>query len=201
VRGRFVVLEGGDGSGKSTQRDAVVAWLRTQGVTAIETGEPGGTDVGHDIRRMVLDGTDIDPRTEALLMAADRAEHCAKVIGPALAAGKWVVSDRFVPSSLVYQGVARSLGVDKIDALSTFATGDVVPDLVVVLDVDDSIAESRRDQEHDRLEREGAAFHSSVRQAYRALADEHGWTLISGNDAPSDVTQRIVERLRALLPT
>ena len=201
MMGRFIVLEGGDGSGKSTQCDAVVSWLRSEGVTAIETGEPGGTDVGREIRRMVLDGADIDPRTEALLMAADRAEHAAKVIGPALAAGTWVVSDRFVPSSLVYQGVVRGLGVDEIAEISAFATDDLLPDLVVVLDIDDVTAESRRDQEHDRLEREGLAFHRSVRQAYRSLAEDQGWTLVSAHGSPSEVTQRIAEILRPLLPT
>ena len=201
MTGRFIVLEGGDGSGKSTQRDAVIAWLRAEGVPTIGTGEPGGTDVGLDIRRLVLDGADVDPRTEALLMAADRAEHCAKVIAPALADGTWVVSDRFVPSSLVYQGVARDLGVEQIDALSAFATHGVAPDLVVVLDIDDDTAERRRDQDHDRLEREGLAFHRSVREAYRSLAAVRGWTVVRGGGAPAEVTERIAEILRPLLPT
>jgi dTMP kinase len=170
-------------------------------VSVVETGEPGGTDVGGDIRRMVLDGADMDSRTEALLMAADRAEHCARVIAPALAAGTWVVSDRFVPSSLVYQGVVRELGVDEIAALSAFATNGIAPDLVVVLDVDDATAERRRDQDRDRLEREGVTFHRAVRQAYRALAHDRGWTVVDGGGAPADVTARIAEVLRPLLPT
>jgi dTMP kinase len=201
VTGRFVVVEGGDGSGKSTQRDAVVAWLRTRGCVVVETAEPGGTDTGGEIRRLVLDGDDLDPRTEALLMAADRAEHCAKVIVPALERGEWVVSDRHVPSSLVYQGIVRGLGVDTIARLSEFATQGLRPDIVLVLDVDDETAESRRDQHHDRLEREGRAFHRAVRQAYRDLASANGWTVVSGVGQPVDVTERLVAELLPLLAT
>ena len=199
MSGRFIVLEGGDGSGKSTQRDAVVAWLRTQSIEVVETGEPGGGGVRDEIRRLVLDGDDLDPRTEALLMAADRAEHCARIVVPALTRGAWVVSDRHVPSSLVYQGVVRELGVDAIARLSEFATNGLRPDLVVVLDVDDATAEARRDPAHDRLEREGQVFHAAVRAAYRDLAGRFGWTLIDGTGAPDTVTERIAASLEPLM--
>ncbi len=163
MTGRFVVVEGGDGSGKSTQSARLVAALQARGTEVVATVEPGGTPLGRELRRLLLDGGSVDARAEALLMAADRAEHVATVVRPALARGAWVVSDRHVPSSLVYQGVVRGLGVDAVAALSSFATDGVVPDLVVVLDVDDATAESRRTPGEDRLEREGREFHAAVR--------------------------------------
>ncbi len=200
MTGRFVALEGGDGSGKSTQRDRLVAWLRGQGVReVVATREPGGSPLGAEIRRLLLDGGDVDARTEALLMAADRAEHVAKVIRPALERGAWVVSDRYVPSSLVYQGVVRGLGVDAIAALSGFATAGLEPDLVLMLDVDESIAEPRRASESDRLEREGPAFHGRVRTAYRDLAGRFGWTVVDGSGEVARVTDRVVAAVAPLL--
>ena len=191
MTGRFVVLEGGDGSGKSTQRDVLVAWLRESGIEAVATFEPGGTALGVSLRKLLLDGGAIAPRAEALLMAADRAQHIADVISPALARGAWVVSDRHVSSSLVYQGVVRDLGVDDVRALSVFAADGLVPDLVVVLDVDDATAEQRRSPGADRMEREGDAFHEQVRRAYRGLAEANGWTVIDGAGAPEAVAARI----------
>ena len=161
MTGRFVVLEGGDGSGKSTQLRGLVAWLREQGIEVVETFEPGATDAGAAIRELLLHRPDpIDPVAEALLMAADTREHVATVIRPALARGAWVVSDRFLPSSLVYQGVVRGLGVGAVAAINRLAVGEVAPDLVVLLDVSDVVAETRRASETDKLEAEGAAFHA-----------------------------------------
>ena len=191
MTGRFVVLEGGDGSGKSTQRDLLVAWLLESGIEAVGTHEPGGSELGVSLRKLLLDGEAIAPRAEALLMAADRAQHIADVIEPALARGAWVVSDRHVPSSLVYQGVVRGLGVDVVGALSVFAADGLVPDLVVVLDVDDATAEQRRSPGADRMEREGDAFHEQVRSAYRGLAEVNGWTVIDGAGAPEAVAARV----------
>lgn len=191
MTGRFVVLEGGDGSGKSTQRDLLVTWLRESGIEAVATFEPGGSELGVSLRKLLLDGGAIAPRAEALLMAADRAQHIADVIEPALARGAWVVSDRHVPSSLVYQGVVRDLGVDDVGVLSVFAADGLVPDLVVVLDVDDATAEQRRSSDADRMEREGDAFHEQVRSAYRALAEANGWTVIAGAGPPEAVAARI----------
>ena len=123
TRGRFVVLEGGDGSGKSTQAARLAAWLRDRGLTVCETFEPGAGAIGAVIRELLLHGTEpVTPVTEALLMAADRAQHVATEIEPALARGDWVVCDRYVPSSLVYQGVVRGLGVEHVAALSDVAT-------------------------------------------------------------------------------
>ncbi|MEO6469429.1 MAG: dTMP kinase [Acidimicrobiia bacterium] len=191
MTGRFLVIEGGDGSGKSTQRDLLVAWLRESGIDAAATLEPGGSELGVSLRKLLLDGGAIAPRAEALLMAADRAQHVADVIGPALARGAWVVSDRHVPSSLVYQGVVRDLGVDEVGALSKFAADGLIPDLVVVLDVDDATAEQRRSPGSDRMEREGGDFHRQVRRAYRTLAEANGWTVIDGTGAPEAVAARV----------
>lgn len=181
ARGCFVVLEGGDGSGKSTQARALAARLRGSGLDVVETFEPGATGVGRALREVALAGDLVPvPRAEALIMAADRAQHVAEVIEPALARGAWVVSDRFVPSSLAYQGVARGLGVDAVASLSTWATDGLVADLVIVLDVPDPIGDARRAGESDRMEREQRNFHAAVRRAYRDLAEAHGWVLVDG---------------------
>jgi dTMP kinase len=199
MTGRFVVVEGGDGSGKSTQCARLADAVRTRGLDVVTTVEPGGSPLGAELRRLLLDGDAIEPRAEALLMAADRAEHVATVVRPALARGAWVVSDRHVPSSLVYQGVVRELGVDAVAALSAFATDDLVPDLVVVLDVDDATADARRASGSDRLEREGRAFHTAVRAAYRDLAARFGWTVVDGSGAPDVVARRLLATVEPLL--
>ncbi len=189
---RFVVFEGGDGSGKSTQCARLAEWLRARGETVVETREPGGTPLGRSLRALLLDGDDVDPTAEALLMAADRAQHVAEVLRPALARGDWVVSDRHVPSSLVYQGVVRELGVEVVASLSSLATGGLVPDLVIVLDVGDDTAAARRSPDHDRLEREGDPFHQAVRAAYRDLAAEQGWAVVDGSGSPDVVGARVL---------
>jgi dTMP kinase len=200
MTGRFVVLEGGDGSGKSTQGRRLAAWLREQGVEVVETFEPGATDAGAAIRELLLHRPDpIDPVAEALLMAADRAQHVATVIRPALARGAWVLSDRFLPSSLVYQGVVRGLGVDAVAELNRMAVGDVTPDLVVLLDVADAVAEARRGSVSDRLEAEGAAFHASVRAAYRDLAPSRDWVVVDANAELDDVTSALRDAVAPLL--
>jgi dTMP kinase len=185
TRGKFVVLEGGDGSGKSTQATRLAAWLRAQGVTVVETFEPGAGATGAVLRELLLHGPEaVTPTAEALLMAADRAQHVATEIAPALARGDWVVCDRYVPSSLVYQGVVRGIGVDVVEQLSAVATGGCEPDVVLVLDVSDAVADARRAGESDRLEREGGDFHRSVRAAYRDLAPARDWVVV---DADGDV--------------
>ena len=197
-RGVFVVLEGGDGCGKSTQAALLAARVRERGREVVATREPGATGVGKAIRALVLDGRDLDPRTEALLIAADRAEHVAEVIRPALARGAVVVSDRHVPSSLAYQGVARGLGVDEIAGLSAWATGGLVPDLVVVLDVDPVAAAGRRAGPEDRMEREPAEFRAAVNRAYRDLAGQFGWVVLDGGapvDAVADQIWKLVQPL------
>ncbi|HWJ62110.1 MAG TPA: dTMP kinase, partial [Acidimicrobiales bacterium] len=159
--GRFVVFEGGEGSGKSTQ-----ARLLAERWGAVRTFEPGGTDVGQRLREILLspETGDLDPRAEALLMAADRAHHVSTKIRPALNRGKDVVCDRFVGSSLAYQGYARDLGIDAVQALSTFATDGLVPDLVLLLVVPPEVAGARLAEagKPDRLEAAGDEFHRKV---------------------------------------
>ena len=190
--GLFVVLEGGDASGKSTQARQLADRLRSNGRDVVETFEPGATQTGAAIRALLLDGDGpVDPTTEALLLAADRAQEVTDVIRPALGRGADVVSDRFVPSSLAYQGVGRGLGVERVEKLNRWATGGLEPDVVVVLDVDEAVATSRRDAPGDRLERAGAEFHAAVRDAYRTLGADRGWVVIDGNDDPELVSERV----------
>jgi dTMP kinase len=188
--GRFIVLEGADAVGKSTQALALATRLRGLGEDVVTTFEPGATPVGSHIRELVLSER-LDPRAEALLVAADRAQHVAEVVRPALQAGAHVVSDRFVPSSLAYQGVARGLGVDEVWRLSEWATAGVEPDLVVVLDVREDALHTRRGWPSDRFEREGSAFRQRVLTAYRELARRHGWVLVDGGGTIEDVTDRV----------
>ena len=195
----FVVLEGGDGSGKSTQARLLVARLEGLGREVLATREPGATVAGVGIRALVLGGGDLDPRAEALLIAADRAEHVAEVIRPALERGAVVVSDRYVPSSLAYQGVARGLGVDEVARLSEWATGGLDPDLVVVLDVAPGEAALRRDGPQDRMEREPAEFRALVRQAYRDHAHRFGWTVLDGTAPVEVVADQIWNVVRPLI--
>lgn len=198
--GRFVVLEGGDGSGKSTQARRVASTLRERGVTVCETFEPGATAAGAVIRELLLHRrAPIAATTEALLMAADRAQHVTEQIAPSLAAGQWVVSDRYLPSSLVYQGVVRGLGVDAVEELNRAATGAAAPDLVVVLDVPDAVAAARLGASPDRLESEGEAFHAAVRAAYRSLAAERGWSLVDGDGDVDTVSARVWSLVEPLL--
>ncbi len=199
VEGVFIVLEGGDGSGKSTQATRLVARLAEAGREVVSTREPGATDVGAAIRSLVLGGGDLDPRTEALLIAADRAEHVAEVIRPALERGAVIVSDRYIPSSLAYQGVARGLGVDEIARLSDWATGRLQPDLVVLLDVPPEVATRRREGPEDRMEREPAEFRALVNKAYRDLAHQFGWTVVDGSAPVEVVAEQIWKAVRPLV--
>ena len=199
MAGRFLVVEGGEASGKTTQVERLVARLRAVGRDVVETFEPGATGAGAGIRGLLLDGpARLDPLAEAVLLAADRAQHVAEVVRPALDRGADVVSDRYAPSSLAYQGVARGLGVDTVDELSRLATGGLEPDLVVVLDVSDDVAFDRRPTPSDRMERAGVAFHSRVRAAYRSLAAERGWTVVDAGTDPETVADQVwaaVERV------
>lgn len=182
-RGRFIVLEGGDATGKSTQALLLAKRLRDLGRDVLTTFEPGATRVGQRLRKLILE-EQLDARAEALLIAADRAQHVAEVVRPALEQGTDVVSDRFVPSSLAYQGVARGLGVEEVWRVSDWATGTLAPDLVVVLDTHEDVIRTRKSGPDDRLEREGTAFHQRVADAYRELAARHDWVLV---DAHGDV--------------
>ena len=200
TRGKFVVLEGGDGSGKSTQVARLAESLRASGLAVHETFEPGAGAAGAVIRDLLLHGPEvIAPVAEALLMAADRAQHVATEIAPALLRGEWVVCDRYVPSSLVYQGVVRELGVELVEQLSEVATGGLEPDLVIVLDVSDDVAAARRDAETDRLEREGEPFHAAVRRAYRELAATRSWIVVDADGSVDDVADAVRTAVDPLL--
>ena len=172
ARGVFITFEGGDGSGKSTQIQSVRDWFESRGREVIVTREPGGTELGTEIRRLVQNGPeDVDARTEALLYAADRAYHVATVIGPALERGAVVLGDRYIDSSLAYQGAARSLGVDEIASLSAWATRGLYPSLTFLLDLPPEVGARRRTDAPDRMERESMDFHARVRHQYLRLAD------------------------------
>ena len=171
---RFVVFEGGEGAGKSTQCRRLADALRALGHEVVLTREPGGTRLGTEIRRLLLDvdSTGLDPRAEALLYAADRAQHVAEIVRPALDRGAVVISDRYIDSSLAYQGAGRDLDAEQVAALSRWATGGLVPELTVVLDIDPAVGLLRAGEvdDPDRLESEPLRFHRSVRQSFLDLA-------------------------------
>ncbi|KQQ21150.1 thymidylate kinase [Rathayibacter sp. Leaf299] len=174
MTGLFVTLEGGDGAGKTTQARLLEEWLGSRGETVVRTREPGGTEVGVQIREIVLHHRgDIDPRAEALLYAADRAQHIGTLVRPAIERGEVVVQDRYIDSSVAYQGAGRVLDADEVRRLSEWATHDFRPDLTVLLDLDPAAARSRLDAARtrfDRLEAEKAEFHERVRGAFLAIA-------------------------------
>ncbi|PYG01119.1 thymidylate kinase [Georgenia satyanarayanai] len=197
----FIALEGGDGSGKSTQARLLREWLEARGRAVVLTREPGGTDLGRTLRREVLHGEDLDPRTEALLYAADRAHHVHTLVRPALARGAVVVTDRYIDSSVAYQGAGRRLGREEIRGLSMWATGGLLPDLTVVLDLDAATAAARRSGEPDRLEREPSAFHEEVRAGFLdlAAAEPGRYAVVDASLPPQDVHRAVVARLSPLL--
>lgn len=194
ARGAFIVFEGGEGSGKSTQSAILARRLRAEDRDVVETFEPGGTARGALLRSVLLDDqTPLDPRAELLLMAADRAQHVSELIEPSLARGAVVVCDRFSPSTLVYQGVARGLGVDAAEAVDRFATAGLQADVVVVLDVSEAVARRRSPEASDRFERAGAEFHTAVRAGYRDLAAARGWVVVAGDGTPEAVAALVWE--------
>ncbi|SDO91143.1 dTMP kinase [Klenkia soli] len=172
--GVFIAFEGGEGAGKSTQVGRLEAWLTGRGVPVRTTREPGATDLGGTVRSIVLDpaNTGLSARAEALLYAADRAQHVHEVVAPALAAGQVVVTDRYVDSSLAYQGAGRSFDLAEIASISRWATEGLVPDLTVLLDLppETGLARARGRAAADRLEGESVQFHQRVRDTFRALA-------------------------------
>ena len=171
-RALFIAFEGGDGVGKTTQLHHLADHLRAQGRDVVVTREPGDSRIGAQVRSIVLDGGDLDVRAEALLFAADRADHVAWVIQPALQRGAVVLVDRYVDSSVAYQGVGRGLGAAEVAAISEFATTGLRPDLTVVLDLDETVRRKRVDQQEyvDRIEREPDHLHERVRQAFLDFA-------------------------------
>jgi dTMP kinase len=189
-QGFFLAFEGGDGAGKSTQVRLLARWMRHHGLEVVVTHEPGDSTFGARIREVLLDPANVDlsPPAEALLYAADRAEHVHSVIRPALSRGAVVLSDRYVDSSIAYQGAGRAIGTEAIQGLSAFATGGLMPDLTVVLDLPVEVARQRFG-EADRLEREPREFHERVRQAFLELAagDPDRYLVVDGTRTLEDI--------------
>ena len=201
-RGIFITLEGGDGVGKTTQADALHEWFLESGRTVVRTREPGGTLLGEQIREIVLHHRgEVTPKAEALLYAADRAQHIATVVRPALLRGDVVLQDRYVDSSIAYQGAGRVLDSAHILMLSEWATDELQPDLTILLDLDVSVARARLDhsrQRFDRLESEQEEFHDRVRSAYLQRADEypHRFLVIDASRPSSEIFSEIVRTVR-----
>lgn len=196
ARGRFVVFEGGEGCGKSTQAQLLADRWSAAGRDPVLTRQPGGTAVGASLRALLLDPATVglDERAEALLMAADRAQHVAELIEPALAAGRDVVCDRYTYSSIAYQGDGRGLDPDRVREVSAWATGDLWPDVVVLLDVDPRTASERLGDDRDRFERAGEEFHRRVRDGFRRLAaaDPDRWVVIDGTLPIEEIAAQVV---------
>ncbi len=196
----LLVLEGGEGAGKSTLAAGVVDWARSHGRAVTATREPGGTPLGERIRDLLLDRAGSpSPRAEALLYAADRAEHVAAVLRPALAAGELVVCDRFADSSVAYQGAGRTLDAAEVAGLSRWATGGLVPDLTVLLDLDPAVGLARagRRGPADRLESESLEFHRRVREEFRALAaaEPGRYLVLDAAESPERLLAMVTGRL------
>jgi dTMP kinase len=193
----FVTFEGADGSGKSTQAELLRAALAGEGRDVVLTREPGGTELGEAVRSVVLDGPVMGPWAEAALFAASRAEHVEEVIRPALDRGADVVCDRYVDSSLAYQGIARGLGVDAVLQLNLVVTGGLLPDVTFVLLVDPGVAVGRH-VDPDRLEREGTELQAKVDAAYRELAERFPERIVTidASGQPEAIGREVRERLR-----
>ena len=202
MTGRFVVFEGGEGCGKSTQ-----AALLAERIGAVLTRQPGGTEIGAALRQILLDpgSAALVPRAEALLMAADRAQHCTELIAPTLASGRHVVCDRYTYSSIAYQGYGRGLDPATVRSFSAWATDELWPDVVVLLDVDVASASARLAGDLDRFEQAGGEFHERVRQGFlaQAVAEPDRWIVVDGSGTLDEVTAAVwaalVERLPELV--
>lgn len=202
MAGVFIVFEGGEGSGKSTQLALLADRMRDGGHEVVVTREPGGSPRAERIREILLDrgSADMDPRCEALLFAAARADHATQVIRPALSRGAIVLSDRYLDSSVAYQGLARGLGEERIRSLSLWATQDLVADLTLVLDIDPRRGVARA-QDANRLEAEPPEFHDAVRIAFLdfALANPHSYQVIDADRPVVEVAAQVASRVDELL--
>ena len=207
-RGRFITLEGSEGSGKTTAARHLAEWLRSRGEDLVLTGEPGGTPLGEEVRRLVLHlrnvSDDLDPRADALLYAAARAQHTARVILPALQAGRHVVCARYLDSSLAYQGAGYGNDPQQMRWLQAFATYDLLPDLTILIDVPVEIGLGRkRHGEWNRFEdSESVTFFETVRAAYLALAaaEPGRYRVVDGSGSVDETDARIRELVGELIP-
>ena len=206
ARGKFISLEGGEGAGKSTQVRALAEALKSRGLDVLVTREPGGSEGAEKIRELLLAGSEErwGARAEALLFGAARADHVQRLILPALEIGTWVLSDRFVDSSLAYQGGAGGLGIEAVRAINVFGIGDCFPDRTLVLTLDDGAerARARDGGSGDRIGGRGAEYHQKVDLAFRLIAAEEPERvrIIDASGGPEEVTQRLLGALRDLLP-
>ena len=203
--GLFISLEGIDGVGKSTQSDLLEEFLRSAGREVVRTFEPGGTELGQEIRHLLLHRKgDVAPRAEALLYAADRAHHIATKVRPALDRGEVVITDRYLDSSVAYQGVGRALKAEDVRSISMFAVENLLPDLTILLDLDAAAAAERRNttgEAPDRLEREKIEFFEAVRQAFldMAAAEPKRWLVIDARQSVEQMQEQIQARVSQLL--
>lgn len=204
MTGLFITFEGGDGSGKSTQAGLLAQWFEAQGRTVVQTREPGGTDVGLEVRELVLHHRgDIAPRAEALLYAADRAHHIAHKVRPALKRGDVVIQDRYFDSSVAYQGAGRVLDPTEVRDLSLWATEGLLPDLTVLLDLDENVARQRLSADNkpfDRLENEKQDFHARVRHSFLELAaaEPERFLVVDATLPAEEIAAQIIERAASL---
>lgn len=202
MTGLFIVFEGGDGVGKSTQVAALVDWLTSRGTDPLVTRQPGGTTLGAELRRLVLDpaGGDVAPRAEALMYAADKSQHVREVIEPALAAGRVVVCDRYVDSMIAYQGAGRALDLGEVAMIAGWATGGLRPDLTVLLDVDPAEAVMQIESK-DRLEGAGLDFHRRARKHFRELAaaDPDRYLVLPARGSREEIAAQVAQRVADLL--
>ena len=205
TKGLFISFEGIDGVGKSTQLDLLVRYFEEIGRTVCRTLEPGGTDLGREIRELLLHRKgEVAPRAEALLFAADRAHHVATLVRPALERGEVVITDRYLDSSVAYQGSGRDLGFDQVRDLSLFAVDGLLPDLTVLLDLDAEKAAARRSNtgaEPDRLERAKTEFFETARKSYldMAAAEPSRWLVLDAEQSVETMQAKIRERVQGLL--
>lgn len=203
--GLFISLEGIDGVGKSTQSDLLEQHLAGLGRTVLRTLEPGGTELGQEIRHLLLHRKgDVAPRAEALLYAADRAHHVATKVLPALERGEVVITDRYLDSSVAYQGAGRELSEQEVRSISMFAVQNLLPQLTILLDLDAASAMARRaktGQEPDRLEREKVEFFEAVRQSFlsMAAAEPNRWLVVDANQGIQEMQSQIRARVNAIL--
>jgi dTMP kinase len=203
LEGRLIVFEGGEGTGKTTQIRLLAERLRNAGCSVVAVREPGGTVVGEGVRAVLLDraNTGLDPRAELLLYEASRAEHVASVIAPRLAAGDWVLCDRFTDSSLAYQGYGRGLDIGSIRDIDAFATAGVTAALTILIDMDPTVGlERATGGGADRLEAEELAFHERVRAGYLELARAPAHAVIDGSGTLEEVGDAVWRAVLALDP-
>jgi dTMP kinase len=205
VTGLFITFEGGDASGKTTQIGLLAEWLRGKGHTVLVTREPGGSDLGNELRDIVLHRRGfIAPRAEALIYAADRAHHIHEIVRPALQRGEVVLQDRYLDSSVAYQGAGRVLDPVEVRNLSLWATEELMPEVTILLDVPAGIGAKRQaseERQYDRLEAEALDFHERVRESYVGLAhaEPERFEVIDGTASIEDIHQLIAQRVSALL--